>query len=232
MIFPWGPFINGLLVVLGSLIGVSASRFLSDRVNTIVFQGLGLCTLVIGMKMAITSEALLVIILSLLIGGICGEFLNLEDRFIALGDKIRTKIGSKNPKFTDGFVNASILFCIGAMAILGSVEEGVRGDKTIVLTKSLMDFFASMALASAYGIGVTFSALAVFVYQGLLVLFANQLQAYIDPGLLVELSALGGVLILGISFNLLKLLEIRLSNFLPSLLFLLVLYPLYMRFGI
>lgn len=227
MIFPWGPFINGILVVAGALIGISIGKFLPERVRTIVFQGLGLCTLMIGMQMAITTKAPIVIILSVLLGGICGELLNLEDRFLSLGNIIRTRIGSKNPKFTDGFVNASILFCIGAMAILGSVEEGVSGERVIVFAKTVMDFFASIALASAYGIGVAFSALIVFLYQGVIVIFANQLQHLINPDLLVELSALGGVLILGISLNLLKLLQLRLSNFLPSLALLLVLYPLY-----
>ena len=232
MIFPWGPLVNAIIVIMGSLIGVSVGRLLPDRIRTIVFQGLGLCTLMLGMQMAVATKAPLVIILSVLLGGVCGEFLKLEDKFLGLGDKIRKKIGAKNPKFTDGFVNASILFCIGALAILGSIEEGVKGDRTIVFTKSIMDFFAAIALSSAYGIGVAFSAVMIFLYQGLIVVFASQLQAFINPGLLAELSALGGVLVLGISLNLLNLLQIRLSNFLPALILLVLLYPLHAMLGL
>jgi len=232
MIFPWGPLVNGIFVITGSLIGISIGRFLPERVRTIVFQGLGLCTLMLGMQMAIETKAPLLIILSVLLGGICGELLNLEGKLLALGDRLRKRIGSKNPQFTDGFISASILFCVGALAILGSIEEGLNGGKTIVLTKSIMDFFASIALASAYGIGVAFSALFIFLYQGIIVIFASQLQEFINPALLVELSALGGVLVLGIAINLLNLLQIRLSNFLPSLIFLVILYPLYTVLGL
>ncbi len=232
MVFPWGPLVNGLCVFVASLIGVSIGKMLSDKLRTTVFHGLGLCTLVIGMQMALGSKAMLLIIFSILLGGICGEILDLESKFLNFGAKIKDKIGSKNPKFTDGLVNASVLFVIGAMAILGSVEEGINGDRTIVYTKTIMDSFASIALASVYGIGVAFSAFSIFIYQGLIVLFASSLSHMIDPLLLDELSALGGVLILGISFNLLNLMEIRLSNFLPSLVILLVLYPFYMMLGL
>ncbi len=232
VIFPMGPFINAVCVFIASLIGISIGKMLPERVRTIVFQGLGLCTLVIGMKMAIATNALLVIILSILIGGILGELFNLEEKFLSIGTFLKNKIGSNNPKFTEGLVNASVLFCIGAMAIIGSVEEGINGDKTIVITKTIMDFFASIALASVYGIGVGFSALTIFIYQGLLVIFSSQLQGMISPELLVELSALGGVLILGISLNLLNLLQIKLSNFLPSLILLPILYPLYLLLGL
>ncbi len=232
MIFPWGPFINAVCVFFASLVGISIGKILPEKVREIVFQGLGLCTIVIGVKMAILSNDILLIILSVLLGGIIGELCSLEDRLLSLGTVLKNKIGSNNPKFTDGFVNASVLFCIGAMAILGSIEEGVNQDLTIVLTKTIMDTFASIALSSVYGIGVGLSAISIFIYQGILVVFANQLQGLISQELLVELSSLGGVLIIGISFNLLNLLHIKLTNFLPALILLPILYPLYQVLGL
>lgn len=230
MIFPFGPLYNALLIIAGSLLGIGIGRFLPDRIRLIVFQGLGLCTLTIGMQMALLTAEPLVLVLSLLLGGILGELIGIEDKCLALGTKLKSRFGKQNPQFSEGFVNASILFCVGAMAILGSFEEGLKGEVTITMTKSIMDAFASIALASAYGIGVAFSGLSVFIYQGLLVVFASSLQSIISPEIMNELTALGGVMILAISLNLFNLLQIRLSNFLPALLIIFLVYPLVTSF--
>ncbi len=222
MIFPVGPLVNAIAIVCGSLVGIAIGSRLPDRIRTIVFQGLGLCTLLIGMQMALGTQSPLILIFSILLGGICGELLNLEDRFLLLGDKLKKRIKSQNPRFTEGLVSATVLFCIGAMAILGSFDEGLRGDYTIVFSKTILDAFASVALASAYGIGVAFAAIAVFLYQGALVLFAGVLQPWLSPALMTELTATGGVLILGIGFNLMEITQIRLSNLLPALLFVVI----------
>lgn len=220
---PIGPLINALAILAGGLLGLAIGARLPERVRTIVFQGLGLCTLVIGLQMAFVTKSAIMLIFSILLGGISGELLRLEDRFLALGDRLKARLRSGNPKFTEGLVNAAVLFCIGAMAILGSFDEGLRGDRTIVFSKSIMDCFAAIALASAYGLGVAFAALPVLVYQGLLVAFAGLLQPWLSEPLMNELTAVGGVLILGIGLNLLNLVQIRLSNLLPSLLVVVVL---------
>ncbi len=219
MIFPVGPLVNAVAIVCGALIGIAIGSRLPDRIRTIVFQGLGLCTLLIGMQMALGTQSPLILIFSILLGGICGELLRLEDRFLNMGNSLKGLIKSKNPRFTEGLVSATVLFCIGAMAILGSFDEGLRGDYTIVFSKTILDAFASIALASVYGIGVAFAGLAVFLYQGILVLFAGVLQPWLSEALMVELTATGGVLILGIGLNLLEVTQIRLSNMLPALIF-------------
>jgi uncharacterized membrane protein YqgA involved in biofilm formation len=217
VIIPIGPLVNALTVVCGGLLGLAVGSRLPDRIRGIVFQGLGLCTLVIGMKMALTTEAPVILIMSVLLGGLAGEAIRLEDRLLGLGDKLKGVLRSRNPRFTEGLINASVLFCIGAMAILGSIDEGLRGDRTIVYSKSVMDCFAAVAMASAYGVGVIFAFIPVLLYQGALVLFAGVLQPWLGPDLIRELQAAGGVLILGIGVNLLGAAQIRLSNLLPAL---------------
>lgn len=219
MIFPVGPLVNAVAIICGALIGIAIGSRLPDRIRTIVFQGLGLCTMLIGIQMALGTQSPLILIFSILLGSICGELLQLEERFLSLGNSLKGVIKSQNPRFTEGLVSATVLFCIGAMAILGSFDEGLRGDYTIVFSKTILDAFAAIALASVYGIGVAFAGLAVFVYQGSLVLFAGILQPWLSEALMTELTATGGLLILGIGLNLLEVTQIRLSNMLPALVF-------------
>lgn len=225
---PVGPVINALAIVGGGLLGLAIGSRLPERVRAIVFQGLGLCTLVIGLQMALTTRAPILLILSVLVGGITGELLRLEDRFLALGDRLKARLQSRNPRFTEGLVNAAVLFCIGAMAIVGSFDEGLRGDRTVVLSKSILDGFAAIAMASAYGLGVIFAAVPLLLYQSGLVAFAGMLQPWLTPALMTELTATGGVLIMGISLNLLNLTQIRLSNLLPALFVIVVLALLFL----
>lgn len=219
MIFPFGPLVNAILVIVGSTIGIVIGSRLPERVREIVFQSLGLCTLVIGMSMALETSSPIILILSLLLGGILGELINLEGWFTSLGDLLKSKIKSANPKFTQGIVNSSVIFCVGALAIIGSFEEALNNDLTIVYSKSILDFFCSIALASAYGIGVIFSSIIIFIYQGLLVLFASSLEPIFTDKVMTELTATGGAIVLGIGFNLLNITNLRLSNFIPALLF-------------
>lgn len=223
MIIPFGPLINAAAIITGGLLGMAIGSRLPERVREIVFQGLGLCTLVIGMQMALQTKNPLFIVLSLLLGGILGALVQLEDRFMASADALKRRLKSANPKFTEGFVNATVLFCIGAMAILGSLDEGLRGDLTIVLSKSVMDAFAAMALASVFGLGVIFAAVPVLLYQASMVMGAEMMQPWISDALLAELTATGGVLILGIGFNVLNLMQIKLTNMLPSLIVVIIL---------
>jgi len=217
MTMPWGALVNALAIIVGSLAGMLCGSRLPERVRLIVFQGLGLCIMVIGAQMAFTSKNQMILIFSILIGGIIGAVFRFEDLFLRGGDRIKERLRSKNPQFTEGMVNAAVLFCIGAMAILGSFDEGLRGDRSIVYTKSILDCFAAMAMAAAYGGGVLFSAFFVLAYQGLMTVFAGGLQTWISPEVMNELTATGGVLILGIGINLLELTRIPLSNMLPAL---------------
>ena len=223
MVFPTGSVINALAIVAGGLIGMLLHGRLPERIRKIVFQGLGLCVLVIGIQMALQMKHGLIVILSILIGGIVGEAFDLEERFAGLAGKLKTLIRSNNARFVEGLVNASLIYCIGAMAILGSFDEGIRGDHSILFTKALLDGFASIAIASSYGSGVLFSALPVLVYQGLLTLFASSFQSLFSEYLIAQLTATGGMLIIGIGINLLELTVIRLSSLLPSLVVIVIL---------
>lgn len=215
---PVGAFVNAVGIALGSLVGVAFGSRLPERIRTIVFQGLGLCTLVLGLKMALPTQQPLIVIFSIVIGSAVGEALRLESRLMRVGDILKARLRSSNPLFTDGMVNASVLFCIGAMAIVGSFDEGIRGDRAVVFSKTLIDSFAALALASAYGIGVLFSALPVLIYQGSLTVLAGTFQQWLDPATMTELTAVGGTLIIGIALNMLEVTRIALSNMLPSLL--------------
>jgi uncharacterized membrane protein YqgA involved in biofilm formation len=183
----------------------------------IVFQALGLCTITIGMQMAFKTTNPLYMVSSILLGAIIGESLHLEDAIASGGDRLKRALRSGNARFTDGFVTASLLFCIGAMAILGSLQEGIGGDRTIALTKTTLDFFAAIALGAVYGSGVMFASLSILMYQGSLTLFAGALSPWMSDLMRAELEAVGGIMVLGIGINLLEIKKIPLSNLLPAL---------------
>lgn len=220
---PIGTFFNMLAVLLGSLIGLAFRNQFPDRIKEITFKGLGLITLVIGMQMALNIQNPLLVIFSILIGGIMGELLRLEERINQSGDWLKKKIGSKEEGFTDGLVTAFLLFCVGSVTILGALDEGIRGDRTLIYTKTMLDGFASIALSTVYGTGVLFSILPMLIFQGGLTVLASQLQGIMSEGMIQEISATGGILVLGIGFNLLELQKIRVNNFLPSLLIVILL---------
>lgn len=218
MVLPLGTFINSGAVILGGFLGMLMGNKLPDGVKTLVFQSLGLCTLVIGMSMAIETSNPLFLVGSILIGGIIGESLSLENRLNNSAERLKMILNSKNQLFSEGLVAGTVLFCIGSMAILGPLEEGLGGPRTIILTKTLLDFFAAIALGAALGSGVIFSFIPILIYQGSITLFASSIKDYLTPLMHTELAATGGVLIIGIGINLLDIKKIRLTNLLPALL--------------
>jgi hypothetical protein len=220
---PLGSIVNALAIIGGSLVGCWLQSRFPERIRAIVFQGLGLCVLLIGFQMALKVDNILVVIFAVLLGGITGELLRLDTLFERIGNRFKKLIKSKNAKFTDGLITASLIYCIGAMAIVGSLEEGIRGDPTILYTKSILDGFASIALAATYGSGVLFSFLPVFLYQGSMTIGASFFQQYFSDVMIAQVTACGGLLIIGIGINLLELTEIRLANLLPALAYVIVL---------
>ncbi|MBI9080430.1 MAG: DUF554 domain-containing protein [Pseudodesulfovibrio sp.] len=214
---PIGSIVNALAIIGGSLIGCWLQSRFPERIRAIVFQGLGLCVLLIGIQMALKVENILIVIFSILLGGITGELARLDTLFERLGNRFKKIIGSKNAKFTDGLITASLIYCIGAMAIIGALEEGIRGDTTVLLTKSILDGFASVALAASYGSGVLFSFIPVLIYQGAMTFGAGYFQQYFSELMISQVTACGGLLIIGIAINLLELKEIKLANLLPAL---------------
>jgi len=213
-----GTIVNVIAIVVGGLIGILLHKNFPDKIRQIVFQGIGLFTLVLGMQMGFKSENPLVLIFSILIGGIIGESLNIEGKLEKLSEKLKCKIGSDSNTFTQGLMTSFLLFCVGSMAILGSINDGLRADHSLLFTKSILDGFSSIALASTLGIGVLFSVIPLLIYQGVITLFANVSQNFFSPIIISELTAVGGILIVGIGINLLEIKKIRVTNLLPSLL--------------
>ncbi len=218
MIFPLGALINGVAVMAGALLGLAFGSKMPEKMRELVFQGIGLCILVLGLQSALVGTEPMLTIASIILGSIIGELLHIEDKLIAVGEWLKKKVSSSNPRFTEGLVTSSLLMCIGAMGILGSIEEGLRGTRDIVLAKSSIDFFASIILAASLGFGVFFSGISIFVYQGSVVLAASFLSGVLTEPVLTEITATGGILMLAIATNTLNLTQIRISNMLPALL--------------
>jgi len=216
-----GTIINVATVVFGSLVGVFLNNRLPKNINHTVMQGLALSTALIGIKMGLETRNLLIVVLSLVIGGIIGEILGIENKFDQLGKWLEGKFDSKEKgsgNFTKGFVSTSLLFCVGPMAIVGCIENGLTGKYDILLTKAVMDGFAAMAFASTFGVGVTFSAGSIFAYQGGLTLLANLVKSYLTDPVVREMTATGGVLIIGLALNILEIVKVKVGNLLPAIL--------------
>jgi hypothetical protein len=183
-----------------------------------MFQVFGLFTIFLGVKMALETNNIMVMVFSLLIGTLLGEWWNLEKGMDNLAGFIKKKVKSKNEGFSEGFITAFLVFCMGSMTILGAIEEGLGNKPNLLLTKALMDGFSSMALASALGVGVLFSVIPLLIYQGGLTIFASYLSSILSPEVVAEVSAVGGILLIGLGFVLLDIKKIRVMNMLPSLL--------------
>jgi hypothetical protein len=214
---PIGSLINTATVLAGSTLGLLLRERFPKKVQAIIFQAVGLATLVLGMEMALGSDNFLIFIFSLIFGGILGELADLEGRMERLGEALKRRIGSDDARFTEGLITAFLIFCIGSMTFVGALNEGLTGDRTLIMTKAILDGFTSIALASVYGLGVMVSALPLLLVQGGISLLAAQFQGFFTPVLINQLTAVGGVLILGIGINLLELRKIKTTNLLPAL---------------
>jgi len=214
---PLGTLVNGASVIAGSLAGLALRGRFPDRMRAVVMAGIGLAILVIGLQMALKMDSPLIVICSLVLGGAAGALCDLEGRADRLGEAAKKLLRSRDGLFTEGLVTASLVYCVGAMAILGSIEDGLRGDPTILYTKSMLDGFASVAMASTFGVGALFAFVPVVLYQGAMTLMAFAVKDYATVHVMNELSAVGGTLIVGIGLNLLGLARLPVSNLLPAL---------------
>lgn len=219
-----GTILNTATIILGGLLGLRFGKLLSDKTRETIIIGLGLFTIGISVSMFLETNNSLVVLGGILVGGILGEYLAIEDRVNKLGEILEAKFNSgrsSSPSrrdFVCGFMASSILFCTGPMAILGAIQDGLIGDFQLLAIKSVMDGFAAFAMASTLGVGVLFSAPIVFIYQGFFSQLAVQLQGIMTPDMIAELSATGGLLLIGLTFSsLLEIKPIRVGNFLPSL---------------
>jgi len=213
-----GTLANVAAIALGTLLGLALKQRLPERINTIAMQALGLVTVLIGIKMVTTTENVLIILVSMVIGGIVGELLQIEQRLDKFGSRIEARLSKEGGTFTKAFVTSTLLYCVGPLAILGALQDGLQGDYSILLTKSGLDGVASIAFASTLGLGVLFSTLPVALYQGGITVAASLLQPYLSSSIINAMTATGGLLILGIGLNILKVSQIRVANLLPAIL--------------
>ncbi|MCP5159338.1 MAG: DUF554 domain-containing protein [Gammaproteobacteria bacterium] len=214
-----GTLVNTGAVVAGSAVGLAAGARLPERIKMILMQALGLATVAIGLRMALEAHQVLLATSCLLLGGVTGEWLRIEQRLDRLAEALRRILRSDSSRFVEGFVTASLLYLTGAMTIVGSIQDGTLGDPSVLLVKSLLDGVASVTLASSLGVGVMFSALPVLLVQGSITLLAAQLAFLSQPAVLDAIDATGGLLILGIGINLLDIGRIHIGNLLPALLY-------------
>lgn len=212
-----GTWVNTATVIVGSLLGMAIGNRLPGRVREIVFTGLGLMTLGIGVTMVIRGSRPLIIISSIVLGGVIGELLDIERQLEKLAAWLQTKVRVGGSDFVRGFVTASLLFCVGPMTVVGSIQDGLTGDSTILITKAIMDGFGAIALAATTGIGVLFSAITVLVIQGGLSLLGKSLSVLTEPRALDQLTGVGGLLIIGLAIRMLEIKNIRVGNLLPAL---------------
>ena len=223
MVVPVGSMVNAAAVALGGCVGLAAGRIIGDRLRDSLFQILGLCTMLIGLKMALVTDDIIVVILSCVFGLITGWALHLSERLSRAGDTVKKLLRSKNDRFTDGLVTASLIVCIGAMGLVGSLEEGLGGSRATLFSKSILDFFVAMMLASVYGSGVVAASVPLLIYQGSITLLAGVLAPYLTDGIRSALVATGGLMIVGIGTNLMGVKPISIENLLPALVFAVIL---------
>lgn len=218
-------FVNCGTVILGSVIGLLFAKKFTEELSDMIQTACGIITMVLGMQMAFKYDNIVYLALSLILGAIVGYALDIDGAILNLGKKLEklTKKDSSganpNSNFAYAFLNSSVLFCVGAMSIVGSFEAGVNHNYTTIFTKSILDGFMAISFTAAMGIGTVFSIISIFVYQGALTLLSSFLQPYVSDILIQELSACGGAIIIMIGINLLGLKKIKTANFLPALLF-------------
>jgi len=213
-----GTFVNTAAVIVGGSIGLLLKKNMPERITGIYFQAIGLFTLAIGISMVVKMEHILVIVGSLAVGSLVGEWLNFEVGAERLSTYLKIKFRVGNEKFSEGLITAFLLFCMGSMTILGTIQEGTGGSSDLLFTKSLMDFFTALLLASAFGFGVIVSAIPLFIFQTLLTLLSMYASTFFSHIIIQGLTSVGGVLLIGLGINILDIKKLRILNMLPSLL--------------
>lgn len=213
-----GTIVNSLAIIGGSLAGFVLKGGIPEKINDSIMKGLALSIMIIGISGAIKSENMILVICSIVIGTIIGELIDIDKWLKRLGDFIESRLQGRGGKISEGFVTASLVYCVGAMAILGSLNSGLKGDHKILFTKAMLDGISAIMFTSTLGIGVALSAVSVFIYQGAITLAASSIQGILTGPVIIELSAVGSLLIMGLGFNMLGLTKIRVANLLPAIL--------------
>ena len=224
-----GAAVNAVAIVLGGGVGLLLKGRLSDKLTQGMIRAIALCVCIIGIRSAVSGDIMLLVV-SMAAGTLVGELLRIDDGLQKFGQWAQKKFspGDKSSSFAEGFVTTTLLFCVGAMAVVGSIDSGLRGDHGVIFTKSIIDGVSAMIFASTLGMGVLFSAIAVLIYQGLIEFFAGHLQNVLTEGLVTQISAVGGVMIFAIGLNMAVGTKIKVANLLPGFFFAVGYYYLFL----
>lgn len=212
-----GTITNAAAVIAGGLVGMMLHKSMPERIKTIYFQAVGLFTFAMGVSMVYNMQHILIVVSSLAVGSLLGEWINLEAGAEKLSDYLKRKLRIGNERFSEGLITSFLLFCIGSMTILGAVQEGTGGSSDLLFTKSLMDGFSALLLASAFGIGVIVSSVPLLIFQGGITLLAMYASSFFSADIIQGLTSVGGVLLIGLGINILEIKKLRIMNMLPAL---------------
>lgn len=221
-----GTIVNTIAVIIGGAIGILLKRGLPEKISDTVMKGLALSTLYIGISGALKGQNTMVLIISIVIGAIIGEAVDLDDKLNSLGNFIERKFKSKdkNTSIAEGVVTASLLFCVGAMAVVGSLQSGLTGNNEMLFTKSILDFVAAIIFASSLGVGVIFSSIFIFMYQGTLTLLAQFISPYLGEIVIAEMTCVGSLLIIALALNMMKVSRFKVMNYVPAIFLPIIIY--------
>ena len=214
-----GTLVNSLTIITGTVIGMLLGKFIPERMSDAVSKGVALCVLYIGIDGMLAGENTLVAIISTVIGAIIGELLRLDDRMHDLGDWVERRFAKNGAKgsISEGFISASLLFCVGAMAIMGSLDSGLLRDHSTLYAKATLDGITSIVYGSTMGVGVALSAVPIFLYQGAIALGASFIEPFLTAAVIAEMKCVGSILITGLALNLLGLTKIKVVNYVPAI---------------
>lgn len=226
----FGTIVNVSAIIVGALVGIFLRKGISERFKLTIMQGIGLVVCLIGVNMAIKTSNEIVVILSMVVGGIIGEALNIEGFLGKVGQRLNSLVKADEGDFIKAFVSSSLVYCVGAMAIMGSLQSGLTGEHSILFAKSTLDGITAIIFSSSLGIGVLFSALPVLIYQGLLTLLAEGLQGVLTDAVVREMTATGGLLIVAIGVNMLGFNKFKVANLLPAIFVAIIFTILWVRF--
>jgi Uncharacterized membrane protein, possible Na+ channel or pump len=218
-----GTLVNAGAVILGGTLGTIFKKNMPERIKTIYFQAIGLFMLAFGISMVAKMQDILIVVSSLAIGALLGEWMNIERGVEKMSDWLKRKLKVGDERFSEGLTTSFLLFCVGSMTIVGAIEEATLGKPDLLYTKSLVDGFSAILLASAFGIGVIMSAIPLFIFQGGITLFALWASSFFSDDIIAGLTSVGGVLLIGLAINILEIKKLRIMNMLPALVIVVIL---------
>lgn len=214
-----GTIVNAGAIITGSLVGLLLNRKLPEKVTQTAFNGIGVFTIFLGVSMGMKTQNYLILVFIIVLGSICGELIDLEKAIEKFSYGIKRKLKGSNDRFSEGMITAFLLFCMGSMTIMGAIEEGLGNRPNLLLAKSLLDGFAAIALTSTLGIGVMFSVIPLLIYQGGLTLLSSMFGDYFNQMVINEVTATGGLILIAMGINIMKIKPVRVLNMLPALVF-------------